>query len=162
MSLKNSFIVDGDSGYKNVNYVLNPGETVEFATAILSETKNIYFSGTANSNKTLTNSKILLINNGKLNAFLFNNTENSYYVRFSGEMSGTQTNVFTVDNDYNYYIGIIRPKQILSVPMTEVGTLSEILIEADGIYSAATLSSWNTAAVQKMSKYFSNKTLIQE
>ena len=95
-----------------------------------------------------------MINSGKLNAFIINNSSNAYYVRFSGIISGTQANIFTVASDYNYYIGIIRPQQILPVPMSSAGVIDVKVIEPSGLYSSATLTGWNETAINKMNEYF--------
>lgn len=143
----------GDT-YTNANVVLKPGDAIVFGTVLTSATKDIYVAGNVYTNKAATPSTIMLINSGKTNAFMINYSENAYYVRFSGALSDAQTNFVTVSGDYNYYIGIVRPGQIIPISMSGAGTLYETLIEDSGIYSESTLSSWNSTAREYMAKYF--------
>ena len=58
-----------------------------------------------------------------------------------------------VEGDYNYYIGILRPGQIVEIPMSSAGVVEmsmtngdgivDGIIEATGSYSASSLSAWN-------------------
>jgi hypothetical protein len=75
----------------------------------------------------------MLINAGSESAYIINNSvDKSYYIRFTGTYSGTDSTHFedvTVSKNgetvtYNYYIGILRPGQILNVPMSAAGEMS--------------------------------------
>lgn len=141
------------SEYVGKQKVLNPGDVVLFGSVNLSGTKTITVSGNAYATKEKDANSIMLINGGKLNAFMVNNTEKSYYVRFSGTLSGSQENMFTVASDYNYFIGIVRPGQIISIPMTASGTLeaTEVVNE---VFSVSDISSWHGNAKIQMQKFF--------
>ena len=147
------------TNFTSTNLVLQPGESATFASIDIQESdpnkiRKIYFSGEAYSelSKKVTD-EIAYVNEGKTNAFIINNSENSYYVRFSGNLSETPSTIFT-DGGYNYYIGIIRPGQILSLQTTTTGEFDAIKIEDDGVFDTDTLETWSEAAKQKMTRYF--------
>jgi hypothetical protein len=82
-----------------------------------------------------------------------NSSAKSYYVRFTGIYAGSNSSIET-SGGYNYFIGIIRPNQILTTPLSSVGTVS--FIEATSTYSNAVLSSWNAvdAVLSAYNNYF--------
>ena len=141
--------------FESTDAVIQPGESVTFAKIDVSETKRLHFSGEAYSNKAKTADEISLVNTGKTNAFIINNSDKSYYVRFSGDLTASVQNVIEdKDSPYNYYIGIIRPGQIVSTPLSSSGELDAIEIEADGLFNVATIAAWSDTAKQQMTKYF--------
>ena len=93
-----------------------------------------------------------IVETGTANAYLVNTSSTtSYYVRFTGTCV-TNENVVS-DGDYNYYIGILRPGQIVEIPMTTAGVVEmsmsngdvviDGIIKATGDYSESSLSVWN-------------------
>ena len=96
----------------------------------------------------------------KENAFLVNNTNDSYYVKFAGTLLGNQENMYAVPGDYNYFIGIVRPGQIISIPMSSGGTLISVKVEDSGIFDVSTISRWHTNAKAQMQRFFAlDKTI---
>lgn len=145
-------------------FSLQPGESIVFGTATTSSTKNVVVTGQAVTTSTTAANTLMLINNGKSSAYIINNTDKtatpqSYYVRFTGELVTSVANIEEADvtsgsttTTHNYYIGIVRPGQIISIPMSSAGTLDSIV--ASGNYSASTLSSWNSTIVAQMTAIF--------
>ncbi len=136
---------------------LQPGECVKFASFTTTQTNKIYVSGNAVANEVTTPSDVMLIEAGTSRAYIHNTTANSYYVRFGGTYTGSNSNIQTLANNpgvdnttYNYYIGVLRPGQIIEVPMSAVGTITSIL--AGSKYSSSDLKDWSTVAVAKMTE----------
>lgn len=143
----NSFANSGNT-FTNTSYVLAPGERVKVATFTVTSTKecnfsNICFSGTtvSGSSKAADNS-VNFVNEGTSQAYIINNSTSSYYVRFTGSLISTDSR-FAVIGVYTYYIGLIRPGQILAIPMSDTESAAmSVIEESDGIYTSSTLNSW--------------------
>lgn len=157
---------------------LNPGESKMFATATMlatSETssaktfgtKKIMLAGTISGTATDSDAAVLL-EEGTGNARIYNPTEStSFYVRFKGTLNSKPSNIKTYGN-YNYYIGILRPGQILNIPMSEMGTVAENENQFDAViasgdfnkettfadFNSKNLPDWNSNAVNDIAKYF--------
>ena len=89
-----------------------------------------------------------------------NNSTNSYYVRFLGTLNTTNTKFETIGN-YNYFVGIVRPGQVISVSMSAGENLTLSLIQAtdefdDNLIQTMT-SSWGESATQIFENYFAIK-----
>ena len=158
-----------ENEFTNSDLVLNPGESVEFATATADNayTKNVFVAGFATANLSKDPSGVMLVNSGTDDAYLINHTENSYFVRFSGGLSKDQENFMerdvAVSNEtlnYIHFIGILRPGQIVKVSMDEFGEILENDLRLiSGNYSTTTLSGWNEDVVNEITKIFAlNKT----
>ncbi len=147
---QNSFTKSGDS-FTHSTKILQPGERVVFAKATVTDSKSIFVSGNAYANQVAKPSELSLVNSGSKDAHIINNTTSAYYVSFSGTVLATKDYIFT-DSNMNYYIGIVRPNQVVSVPMTAMGTLAKV--EVTGDFDATKLTSWSTNAKTKMQKYF--------
>ena len=117
-------------------------------TATKAATGKIIVSASAKTTTAAATSGILLINSGKQDAYIVNHTSNSYFVRFGGNYTGSNANIEKAGS-YYYYIGIVRPGQIISVPMA-TGTPGTVT--ASATYSASTLTSagWDSAIVTKL------------
>ena len=158
----NGFTKTSATEFDGDDVVLEPGESIVFASATLISlasqtnryrvTNKIYVGGQAKATSSADPSQeIKLINSGNKNAFLINRSETaSYYVSFTGTVSSID-NVFTY-NFVNYYIGIIRPGQIVSLPMTTMGEITPI--EVNGDYDANKLNGWADQAKVKMTNLF--------
>ena len=115
------------------NVSLKTGDSVVFARATLTATKQVNVSGFVTSSTVVNEQTAMLINAGDDSAYIVNtSTDTSYYIRFTGTYSGTDATHFedvevtesgkTIT--YNYYIGILRPGQILNVPMSATGDMT--------------------------------------
>ena len=140
--------------FSNSNLKLKPGESIKVASIELSSTiTNGYVryalqylnSALPSVNSTASaNNSIDILFEGNLNAYIFNNTDTNYFVRYTGT-SETNNNVVT-DNGWNYYIGIVRAGQITKIPMTNVnGKIAVEYIEVPSVYTSSTLSSWTNS-----------------
>lgn len=151
-NLATGFTKSGDF-ITNSTLSLAAGESYDFASSTITEGVTLKLQGIAMSILMEDSNSIMLINNGKSSAYIVNNSNSSYYIRFSGTYTGTDANIFKTTN-YNYFIGIVRPGQILTVPMSTSGTFSATV--ATDNYSASTLSTagWEASAIALMTKYF--------
>ncbi len=79
---------------------------------------------------------VQFINEGSEFAYIknFNSNDTAYIVRFTGEIDGEVTNVYTYDG-YNYYIGVVRPGQIIRVPMSSADDFKFDFVEINGVYT---------------------------
>ena len=145
----------------DVDVVLKPGESIVVATVTTSQTHHVAVKGLAESTTVSKPEKPMIVNNGSSDAYIINNSENSYYLRFSGIL--TDETKFKVEsitddqgsNNMNYYVGIFRPGQIIKVSMTKAGDLLESdIIEVGAVFDEDDLSGWNSEYITLMSKYF--------
>lgn len=166
------------------NVVLQPGDSIVVSDSIgLEDCSGFYVSGGVSAKDVSEPNLAVIVKNGKFDAFIVNNSEKSYYIRFSGnldkDVSGNKNNlVFNYNNiateevvvnegtadeqtiTYNHYIGILRPNQIISIQMTSEGILQ--LIEEDGVFNINTLTpggenshlNWGADSALLMEKYF--------
>ena len=157
-SLATGFTASGTT-VTNSTVSLQPGESVVFATAT-AKTNNPHaiVLGKASTSSLSAPNSLMLVDNGKPTAYLINySTATSYYVRFSGTYTADtlKDNIDVVDDGYNYYIGIMRPGQIISVPMSVAGEMDFVV--CSGNYSVQTLTNngWNETIVAKFTNLFS-------
>ena len=155
----NSFEVDDedDTIYTHSSIIILPGETVAFASVTTSATGGVMVTGYATSSvaSAADEKPVKLIDGGTAQAYIVNtSTTSSYYIRFSGAYSGTDTtHIQALTASHNYYIGILRPGQILNIPMSADGEVE--YIAATGNFSASAVSSWNVSAYTNlMNKLF--------
>jgi len=137
----------GSNGtYTATALTLEPNETALVCSFTNNNTKFI-IQGFATASATATPNTVKLVNGGTNDAYLINYSDESYYVRFSGQISANSS--FVVSNGYNYYIGILRPDQIVKVAMTDDGdiTAADLIVVNNADYSSATLSTWGDATV---------------
>lgn len=155
--------VTQDSTFASLNSTsklgLQPGESIVIGTASVSAVensqtvqKNFLVYGFAEiQNKNVVNAdSLMLINDGKKDACLVNYSTSSYYVSFGGTYTGADVEYIEEFDGVNYYIGIVRPGQIISVS----GAEDLDSIPAGTSYSAATISSWHSSAVALMTSLF--------
>ncbi len=146
---------------------IQPGESVWFAGlsgdhALSLATNKILVQGTATATSTSEAEDLTLVDNGKSTAYIINNTENSYYVRFTGTITSSvaianvEVGDVTTVSSCNYYIGIVRPNQIISVPMSEEGTLYSV--QETGDYATSDLTGWDSTVVAKFTNLFTIKS----
>ncbi len=142
---------------------LKHGESIVFATAKTTQTSHVVVNGNASASSVVTPSSLMIINSGKTSAYLINHTSNSYFVRFSGTISSDAKfevgNVTVGDTQYthNYYIGVVRPGQIIPVSMLAKGdlTASDMVLVGDYFDAdALTGANWSPEIIEILSKYF--------
>ena len=158
------FSKNGDTITNKTTVSLQPGESIEFATATTTETNHVIVKGYASSSSVQQASGVMLINNGTEEAYLINYTENSYYIRFSGAVDSENENFksgsVTINgntSNHTYYIGILRPGQIVPVAMTAAGELTSAdMVLASDDFNEAYLTSkkWSPAIIELFTKYF--------
>ena len=135
----------------NQTVSLKSGETVKFAEC---SAQNVIVSGFAKATLSKVSQTLDLVDSGKNSAYLINNSQFSYYVRFTGSLAQSSTRIYT-NSGYNYYIGLIVPGQILNIKMSSEGELETI--QAADVFNAEDLEGWNETAVSKIDKYFTTK-----
>ncbi len=157
--------------FSNSTIELLPGESVEFATATAknSNTGSVITAGFAKTSSVKNSNEFMLINKGTTNAYFVNHSTGSYYLRFVGNVSSSVSELVSTDititvgegekaeqieTKNNHYIGIVRPGQIINMPMTSFYQLEIVPIENNGVFSASTLSNWNSSAINKMKALF--------
>ncbi len=169
ITLLNSFSTSNNIT-SNSTIKLMPGERVEFAkvsgTNLTGYYLNFTFDGISSSSNVTTPNSAMLINDGKENAYIFNNSsDTSYYIYFTGTLKSTVDKIETetvttvvddveIDVDYNYYIGILRPGQVISVPMTSEGELKTIIISGEFDKTDLTGNGWSSTMAGKMESLF--------
>ena len=144
------------SGYQfaAADLTIQPNETVKIASVTISTNGYLTFNSTAVGSSSAVSTSINIIDEGTSGAYIINNSTSSYYVRFTGNMEASSVpNVVTIDG-YNYYIGIVRPGQVVKIPMTTSSSVKLETILDTGEYSASTLNSWGTQVQQIFDEYF--------
>lgn len=167
VTAQNGFVKDANNSslFTHSTKVLRPGEEVVFGVATTSATKQVYATARAISSSLATENTAMLINAGSLSYIVNNSSTVSYYVRFSGTYVGTDTtnikqgdyteNQTTVT--HNYYIGILRPGQIVVVPLSSIGVMGLTdMVEATSSYSASTLQTakWSSTIINDLTTLF--------
>lgn len=177
VNLLNKFTVTEDDNANNegstgmVTYTsstlsLRPGESAVIGS-VATTSKQVVVTGTATATTRANANTLMLINDGKNSAYIMNGSSTSYYVRLNGTLAFADSNYATTlanfinSNGYNYYIGIIRPGELIKVPMTTKATNGTTInsIVASGNYTDTTLSSWSISDNIKtaMNNYFTQK-----
>ena len=153
----NGFSASGNV-FTNADLTLQPGESIVFATLTISSDVKLFTSATAVTTSTADADGLMLVDSGSENAYLINYaSDKSYYVRFTGVIdSENYPDDFQTVSNYNYYLGIVRPGQVVSVPMTTKGVV--YAIEAGENYSADALKdaqgTWDSTIIKKFTNLF--------
>ena len=105
---------------------LNPGDSY----VILTYSNTTYTQFVVTGNVTATTkeqpAEPILVNNGTSQAYIENTSETkSYFVRIKGSTTSTDFNNSFGDG-YSYYIGVLRPKQILNIPLSSAAVLDAV------------------------------------
>ena len=128
---------------------VNPSEKVLIGSLALKNSQtynfnNHTFSFTTTNAINTTADDVQLINEASGLAYLINNsTTKSYYVRFNGTTSST---LFYSTAGYSYYKGLIRPGQVIPVPMTAVS--DDIVIGSENFIEDTTGSLLSKTEIQ--------------
>ena len=144
------------SGYqfRATNITIQPNETVRVASVTITTNGYLTFNSTATGSSSATSTNLDIVDEGTSGAYIINNSTSSYYVRFTGNMeTGSIPNIVTV-NGYNYYIGIVRPGQVVKIPMATSSSVSIETIADTGTYTTSTLSAWDTQIQEIFDTYF--------
>lgn len=124
---------------------LQPGESCKILTTAVGANdvdKMLTFVSTAEATQTTAPNTIDIVNEKSGNdAYIINNSQNSYYVRFSGVYAGNNDNIVNI-NGWNYYIGIVRPNQIIDLPLSSTSTLETL--QAGETYNTTDMT-WSDA-----------------
>jgi len=134
---------------------LNPGESVDIAT--VNTTDKIMLSGIPQAQTIQDVEGVVLVNSGLSSAYIMNSAfdkenENtgSFYVRFKG--SCESSNIYVCSEDgYNYFIGVVRPDQIINM----AGATNLEFIKAQSEFDVSHLTNWHENAKDKMENFFS-------
>ncbi|MFQ6752264.1 MAG: hypothetical protein ACLRFL_01695 [Clostridia bacterium] len=150
-SLKANMLVNG-ANISDSAITLLPNESKLVKTINSVDTSNGLFVQLKSVSATIGSSSApILVNAGTNNAMIINPTENSYYVRFSGTYAGSDTAILKSTNagdSYNYFIGILRPGQILDIPMSATGSIDYIQYT-----STSDISSWSDTFEAQIANY---------
>ena len=153
-TLYNGF-VQGSNGYISSTLSLKPNESAKILSFEIANTDNeLVFTMSANGASNRTSNQIDIVNEGTQFAYIVNDSSSSYYVRFSGSVDSSVPNIEKVGN-YNYYIGIVRPGQIIRLNMSGDTQVSIEAIVASASYTSDTLSSWGSEVQALFEEYFS-------
>lgn len=154
-SVKNGFSYSG--GTFSSSNTLRPNEQIVVATIYCSVDYMLLvrYTSVGSTNDT---PQIDAINEGSNNAYIYNPTDKSYYVRFVGNLKTNLPYIKQI-NGYNYYMGVVRAGQLVNIPLNNSTNFKFefIQIEADGVFNKNTISSWGDDAVNAFEQYFSIK-----
>ncbi len=132
---------------------LNPGDSYVILT--YSNTTYTQFIVTGNVTATTQEqpTEPILVNNGTSQAYIENTSEDtSYFVRIQGSITATDFNS-SFGDEYSYYIGVLRPKQIINVPLASIVEF----VPTNETFSGIT--GWNDDAVKEIEKLFTVKEI---
>jgi len=149
-----------DSEILNSEKVLLPGESVEIIA--LDTTSQVFIKGTALPIQTSNVTGLEIVNNGTTSAYIVNYTNDSYYLKLKDEVTGSKFTQFDDDSNYSYYVGIVRPGQLINISMTkvvEIGTNDKITVSGAFATNLFNNKGWSTKALTALTNYFDmNKT----
>ncbi len=139
VTVANNFSKSGSTSVTltNSSVTLLPGESVVMATVVKPTDTEYIFTTSATATSVDNSGRIGILFHGTSSAYIYNNTESTYYIRFTGSMTATQTNISTI-NSINYYVGVVRPGQIVEIPMSNKGTGVVAVAKAVSTYSLPT------------------------
>lgn len=129
------------TGFSNSKLTLSPGESIVMGTIPKTSNVEYVFETSATASTTNANGTIAILFNGTDDAYIYNNTTTNYYVKFDGTISATLEHINTIDS-VNYYVGIVRPGQIVKIPMSAKSTTFTTAV-AGNTYSLPT--GWGSA-----------------
>ena len=130
---------------------LLPNEAKKVKTITKDVSKGLFIFETSTAANIRSSSVPILVNAGTNNAMIMNPTANSYYVRFGGTYVGTDASILKSANSgdsYNYFIGILRPGQILDIPMNDAGSIEYIQYTA-----SSNITSWSDIFETQIANY---------
>ncbi len=141
----------------NITYSgsLLPGESVEILT--FATTSQVVVAGNVVPNSISTLTEIEIINNGTSDACIVNYSSNSYYLKLAGDVTGSKFEKFDDDSTNSYYIGVVRPGQMIKVNIASEITIAQTdKIVVSGAYAESVFpeNSWSTKAKAAMASYF--------
>ncbi len=152
-TLYNGFVQNNNT-FTSTSLSLQPNETAKIVSFNISNTDNeLVLTGSANGQSAMTSTQIDIVNEGTEFAYIINNSNNSYYVRFTGTVETDVPNIENISN-YNYYIGVIRPGQIVKLNMSGNTVVQFETILATDTFTSTTLSSWGTEVQSIFENYF--------
>lgn len=119
-----SGIGGSNNTYTATSVVLLPGESLVIGTISKPTNGGVYvFSVSATNTQSMisgtsasTTASVGLYHSGTTYAYIYNSTSTQYYVKFDGTVS-TNEDIATINN-VNYYVGVVRPGQIVKLSMT--------------------------------------------
>jgi len=133
-----NYVTDSSKSISIENDLKLAPNSVVYVGSIVND-NNYFVQGYVNSTEVV--GGVGFVQNGENSTYFVNaSSTSSYYIRFTGTISGTNNKILTT-NGYNYYIGIIRPNQMLDLSVTSVGTME--YIEVTETYEKEDFSSWN-------------------
>lgn len=145
----------------NVN--LLPGESIVLGS-VSGVDSSMAIRGSVEAENSVVPDSVIIVNNGEDSAYILNASTNSYYIRFDGTLDGTYKNIKPIDG-YNYYIGILRPGQIMKISMQEKATTIDCVSTNYNVveneetvtkteYYHGLLSDWHDDAENFMKQFF--------
>lgn len=156
-TLYNGFTLSTSGGgyqFSASNLTIQPNETIKIASVTISTNGYLTFNSSAVGRSSETSTTINIIDEGTSGAYIINNSTSSYYVRFTGNMETSSVPNIATINGYNYYVGVVRPGQVVKIPMTTSSSVTLETILDTGSYTSATLTSWGTQVQQIFDAYF--------
>lgn len=149
----NGFTASGSS-YTSSSLSLFPNESARILSFTITDSGNeLLLSGSASGQSNSTDNGIGIVNENTQYAYIINNSTNSYYVRFSGTVDGSVPNIEQAGG-YNYYIGIVRPGQLIRLNMSGNTNVVFNTIQAGDVYTTDTLASWGSTVQTWFENYF--------
>ena len=159
----NGFTLTGGTTFTSSTLKLLPGESAKVVEITLSTTVDgLSLSSATASGTTASMSTIVeIVNEGTSSAFIVNNSTNSYFIRFAGSLATTDSKIQST-NGYNYYIGIVRPGQVISLNMSDGNNLAVDCIVATNEYNETInqtiATDWGANIAELYSNYFNLNT----
>ena len=156
----NGFTLSSGTTFTSSTLRLLPGESAKVVEITLSNTVDglSLSSATASGASASVSTTVEIVNEGTSSAFIVNNSTNSYYIRFAGTLATTDSKIQSTGG-YNYYIGIVRPGQVISLSMSAGNNLAVDSILATNEYDDTTnqtiTTSWGANIAELYSNYFS-------
>lgn len=152
-TLYNNFTLSSNR-YVSSSLSLKPNESAKILSVVISNTNNeLVFTMSAQGASNRVDNRIEIVNSTSQYAYISNSSTNSYYVRFTGSVDSSVPNVERI-GDYNYYIGIVRPGQIIRLNMSSNTPSTLTTIVATDTYTSNTLASWGSEVQALFEDYF--------
>ena len=88
-----------------------------FSGDVVSYEGSLITSQATNKTSIVAEGGVGIVNNDSNSAYVVNDTANSYYIRFKSTYDNdVNEKTFIVSGNYCYYIGVLRPNQVLEIP----------------------------------------------
>ena len=145
----------GESGDIVYSDSLLPGESVEILT--FTTTSQVVVAGNVLADSISAPTDIEIVNNGTEDACIINYSSNSYYLKLNGTVTGSKFEKFDDDSTNSYYIGIVRPGQMIEVSLADEITISaadKIIVSDAYAETVFPENSWSAKAKAAMTSYF--------